>query len=347
MPFWLRPEFIKGFEFEHSVEPVRRAIASARSNGADAIVLAGHMGLKPRTGGDDFANNVIALTSEFPEVAAFIASHTHQTIPSRLTNGVLLTQADHFGIHIGRIDLTFDRASKKLLRREARCELMNNRVRFDHTILSRAKLQLDESASALAEPIGTLAETLHVRSQPSEPSEVEELVGAAILEELRERDVVVDGAMHGVFDERNNFLAGPKTIADVWKLIPFENYLVTAELTTDEIKNIMEEVYASREPRNLLGFQIRAEGGSSDRRITSMQLADGRPLQRDKRYAIAFNSFDSRRGGHRLRKLRALLETPGANCRFHPVLSRDAIINYFRRHGVVHRVVRETRPAAA
>ena len=177
MPFWLRPEFIRGFELEHSVEPVRRAIARAKSEGADAIVLAGHMGLKPRTGGDDFANSVIALTSEFPEVAAFIAGHTHQTVPSRLTNGVLLTQADHFGIHIGRIDLTFDRASKKLVHREARCELMNNRVSLDHTILSRAKSQLDQSASALIESIGTLAETLRVRSRPGEPSEVEELIG--------------------------------------------------------------------------------------------------------------------------------------------------------------------------
>jgi 2',3'-cyclic-nucleotide 2'-phosphodiesterase/3'-nucleotidase len=344
MPFWLQPELIRGFEFEHSVEPVRRAIASAKSEGADAFVLAGHMGLKPRTGGDDFANNVIALTSEFPEVAAFIAGHTHQTIPSRLTSGVLLTQADHFGIHIGRIDLTFDRASKKLLDREARCELMDNHIPFDHAILSRAKSQLEESARALAEPIGTLAETLRGRSRPGEPSEVEELIGAAILEELRERDVVVDGAMH---DERNNFVAGPKTIADVWKLIPLENYLVTAELTAEEIKNMMEEVYVSREPRNLLGFQIRTGGSGSDRRITSMELADGRPLQRAKRYIIAFNSFDSRSGGHRFMKLRALLETPGANCRFYPLLTRDVIINYFRRHGVVHKIVRATPLAAA
>src|SRR5438552_210323 len=120
MPFWFRPEFIRGFDFGYSVEPVRRAMMKVKGDGAQAIVLAGHMGLKPRNGGDDFANNVVALTSEFPEVAAFIAGHTHQTIPSRLTNGVLLTQADHFGLHVGRVDLTFDRRSKKLSRPDAR-----------------------------------------------------------------------------------------------------------------------------------------------------------------------------------------------------------------------------------
>jgi len=347
MPFWLRPEFIRDFGFQHSIEPVRRAIASARSNGADAIILAGHMGLKPRSGGDDFANNVIALTTEFPDVAVFIAGHTHQTIPSRLTDGVLLTQADHFGIHIGCVDLTFDRASKKLLRREARCELMNNRVPLDHTILSRARPQLEESACALAQPIGTLGETLRVRSRPGEASEVEQLIGAAIMESLRDRGVSVDGALHGVFDEKNNFVAGPRTVQDVWKLIPFENYLVTAALTPDEIKMVMEEVFSSREPRNLLGFEIQTEGTGSTRRISQMRLADGRLLERGQRYAIAFNSFDSRSGGHRFMKLRALLESPATRCTFHSVLTRDAVIDYFRRHGVVHKIDRETRPAVA
>jgi 2',3'-cyclic-nucleotide 2'-phosphodiesterase (5'-nucleotidase family) len=346
MSFWFRPEFIRGFGFEHSVEPVRRAIVGAKSEGADAIVLAGHMGLKPRSSGDDFANNVVALTSEFPGVAAFIAGHTHQIIPSRQTNGVLLTQADHFGIHVGRVDLSFDRVSKKLLHREARCELMNSRIRLDHTILSRAKPHLDESAIALAEPIGMLTDTLHPRGRPGEPSEVEELIGAAILEEMRERDVVVDGAMHGVFEEKD-FEPGPKTVNDIWELIPFENYIVTAELTPDEIKAVMEEVYRSREPRNLVGFEIRTDGIGYNRRITAMRLADCRVLEPDKRYSIAFNSFDSRSAGHHFMKLRDLLERSAANCVFHPVLTRDAVIGYFRRHGVVPKIARGCRPAAA
>jgi 5'-nucleotidase / UDP-sugar diphosphatase len=347
MSFWLRPEFIRGLAFEHSVDPVRRAIATAKSEGANAIVLAGHMGLKPRGGGDDFANNVVALTSEFSDITAFIAGHTHQVIPSRLINDVLLTQADHFGIHIGRLDLVFDRTSKKLLGREARCELMDNRVPLDHTILSRAKVPLAESANALAQPIGTLAETLHPRGRPGEPSQVEQLIGAAILEELRERDLVVDGAMHGVFDERSNFVAGPKTVKDIWELLPFENYLVTAELTPEEIKAVMEEVFVSREPRNLLGFQIQTERSGSERRISSMRLNDGRPLERGKRYCVAFNSFDSRSAGHRFMKLRTLLEMSASNCTFHSVLTRDALLNYFDRHGVVHQIDSAASAAAA
>jgi 5'-nucleotidase / UDP-sugar diphosphatase len=336
MPFWLRPEFTSGIEFQYPVEPVRRAIATAKSKGADAIILSGHMGLKPRSGGDDFANTVTALTSEFPEASVFIGGHTHQAIPSRLVNGALFTQADHFGIHVGRVDLFFDRNSRRLLRREASCEQMDNRFGFDPVVMSRAKSQLSESAVALAQPIGELVETLRARSRPGAPGDIEKLIGAAIMEALLERSVQVDGAMHGVFDEKANLVAGPKTVKDIWNVIPYENYIVTAELAPDEIKAVMEEVYASHEKRNLLGFEIKTEGRNYDRHITSMTLDDGRPLERGKKYVIAFNSFDSRSAGHRFMKLRALLETPAVNCTMHPVQTRDALIDYFRRHKVVH-----------
>jgi hypothetical protein len=89
------------------------------------------------------------------------------------------------------------------------------------------------------------------------------------------------------------------------------------------------------------------EGRGYDRHITSMTLDDGRPLDRGKKYVIAFNSFDSRSAGHRFMKLRALLETPAANCTMHPVQTRDALIDYFRRHKVVHRIAADRDWATA
>ena len=347
MPFWFVPEFTRGIEFQHPVEPVRRAITRAKSEGASVIVISGHMGLKMRTGGDDFANTVMALTSEFPEVAVFIAGHTHQAIPSRVTNGTLFTQADHFGIHVGRVDLLFDRNSKKLLHREAICELMDNRFHSDHVIVSRAKSQLAESEAALSQPVGELAETLRGRSRPGSPSDVERLIGAAISEALAERNVPVDGVMHGAFDERATLVAGPKTLNDIWNLIPYENYIVTAQLSSEEIKAVMEEVFTSHEKRNLLGLEVKTQGRGIDCRIVSMTLPNGQSLERNKKYVIALNSFDSRSGGHHFMKLRALLERPAAQYVLHPVQTRDALIGYFQRHKIVHRIARANPVAFA
>ena len=338
LPFWFRPEFIRGFDVQYPVEPVRRAIVRAKSEGANAIVVAGHMGLKTHTGGDDFANNVTSLTSEFQDVAVFIAGHTHQLIASRMMNGVLVTQADHFGIHAGRVDLYFNRETKRLVLREAHCELMDKRFRIDPVVVSRIRTQLDESHAALGQPIGELAETLRVRAQPGVPSEVERIIGAATMEMLRDRGTTVDGAFHGLFDEKNNAMAGRKTVDDVWNIIPFENYIVTASLLPEEIKMVMDEVYITRDRRSLLGFDVQTTGSGTERRIASITLDDGRPLEREKRYTIAFNSFDSRSAGHRFMKLRELLETPAVDCRLHDVQTRDALIEYFRRHKIVHRI---------
>jgi hypothetical protein len=60
-----------------------------------------------------------------------------------------------------------------------------------------------------------------------------------------------------------------------------------------------------------------------------MTFEDGRPLDRGKKYVIAFNAFDSRSAGHRFMKLRTLLEAPSANCTLHQVQTRDALIDYF------------------
>src|SRR2546430_14367159 len=105
---------------------------------------------------------------------------------------------------------------------------MKNLLSLNPAVISRAKSQLAESDAALAQPIGELAETFRARSRPGEPSDLERLIGAAIVEALRERSVPVDGVMHGVFDEKRDFTAGPKTGNDIWNVLPLEYYVVAA-----------------------------------------------------------------------------------------------------------------------
>jgi hypothetical protein len=104
----------------------------------------------------------------------------------------------------------------------------------------------------------------------------------------------------------------------------------------------MEEVFSSHEKRNLLGFEVKTQGQGDNCRIVSMALPNGQLLDRNKKYVIALNSFDSRSGGHHFMKLRALLERPEANCVLHPVQTRDAVIGYFQRHKIVHRIAAGT-----
>ncbi len=338
MPYWSLPENLRGLDFAHPVESVRQSIRAAKAEGAHAIVLAGHMGLKLKAGGDDFANCCMSLTSEFPEVAVFLAGHTHQNIPSRLTNGVLLTQANHYGIHAGRVDLVFDRASKRLLDRHARCELMDSRIRPDHIVISRAKDQLDQAEAVLKTPVGELADLLSLASTDNQPNDVERLIGASIMESLSAAGAPVDAVFHGVFDEKHDVAPGRKTIDDIWKIIPYENSLVTAQLTARELMTAMNETYQTHERRSLIGFTVETQGEGNRRAVSRILGPSSGPLDPSRRYTVAFNSHDSRSGGHRFMQLRSFLERKETKAQAHAIQSRDALIEYFQNHKVVHRI---------
>ncbi len=334
MPFWFRPEYLGGLSFAYPVEPVRRAVRAASAAGANAIVLAAHMGLKDRTGGDDFANTLMALTAEFPEIAVVIAGHTHRLVESRLTGTALLTQADHFGIHAGRVDLVFDRASKKLVGRSARCALMDRRIRPDPIILARARPHLRAAQRVLRQRVGRLRAPLGRRSEPGFPSGFELLIAAAVREALASRGTPVDGVLHGTFGEKT-IAPGPVTVADIWEMVPFENHVVTANLSGREIRAVLDEVFQVRETRNLMGFGMNIEGSGRERRVRALRKANGEPAGDDERFTIAMNSFDSRSAGHRFMILRDLLERNAARPVLHPVQTREALIAYFERHEVV------------
>ena len=145
---------------------------------------------------------------------------------------------------------------------------------------------------------------------------------------------MIDGVFHGSFEE-HALAPGRKTIGDLWALLPYENFLVTAELDVVGLRVMMEEVFQSRESRSLAGFRFTVTGEGSHRRLTTLVRADGRPLEPGRRYRIAFNTFDASSGGHRFMKLREMLARPEARCTFHPIQTREALIAYFRRRRVV------------
>jgi hypothetical protein len=109
----------------------------------------------------------------------------------------------------------------------------------------------------------------------------------------------------------------------------------------------MQEVWQSGEMRSLSGFKMIVEGQGKNRRLTSLRLANDQPLDPAKRYRIALNTFDARSAGHRFMKLRSILEHTDARCTFHCVQTRETLIDYFRRHKVVHRLPRAGSSKAA
>jgi len=333
LPYWFQPAFIKGFEPTDPIEAVRRAVAELTRRKADAIVLAVHMGTRSR--GDDFANHVDALTKAFPATAVVLAGHTHKDIPNQRVNGVLYTQANYFGLNAGRVDLVFDPNTRKLIGVQADTKRMDSSVALDPQVMSLAQADLDASAKVLETPAGKLLDPFSVRSAPGKPSDVERLIATSVAASLAKRGVKVDGVLHGLFSD-SDVAPGDKTIGDLWKILPYENFIITGDLSPEELAVVMGEIIsgsASKNERNLMGFQVRLETGSGKTRLLGISDANGAPLQGGRRYRIAMNTFDASSGGQRMMKLREIMRSPAARATLQPVQTRDALIDYFADRG--------------
>ncbi len=322
---WLPPEYLAGFEVLDPVEALRglmREIAEARP---DAILLAGHMGL---TRLDDIANRVGAITREFPGIAVYLGGHTHQNHSSLVINGV---------IYAGKVDLTFDRSSRRLLHRAAVTVPMDRQVPLDPLVLSVAQSELDAADQVLAQKIGELTEPFSVISSFGQPSDIERLIASGMAATLRKKNVAVDAVIHGLFDRQHSLGAGFKSVADAWSVLPYENQIVTVELAYADLLAVAQELGTSLEPRNLMGVSCVGASVGKAFRVDALRAADGSPLPVKPAYCIALNSYDSQSAGQRFPTLGRLVAQPSSRRILHPMQTRDALIDFFLARGKVGR----------
>jgi len=335
MPNWFLPEIVKGFAAYDPIPVLKETLAEVEALRPDAVILGAHMGIRPWSTGDDAANRLFGLTRECPGIDAVIAGHTHRDLPNQRVNGVVYTQANYFGIHLGRVDLIFDRDSRKLVQVQPLTSYMDSAVAIDPEVVALVRGDLDAAEEHLDAVTGVFEEPLEIRNAPGNPSELERLIGSSIYEGLTRRDIPVDAVLHGLLFADGAVPAGEKTVRDLWGIIPFENFIVTAEVTREQLVTILQEVYSNvRQLRSLMGIAPVISGRGQALEITELRMPDGSPLP-DRRIRIALNSYDAASGGGRFPVLRDILAEAESNRTLHRLQSRALIIEYVQRHSPV------------
>lgn len=288
---------------------------------------------------DDFGNQLGAVTAANPEIVACLGGHTHRDVPNARVNGVVFSQASFHGIHVGRLDLTFDRATRQLLHIQPVTTLMDSAIQLDPTILSLTEEDRERSDSRLATEIGFLAEPLSVVEAPGQPSDLAQLLGRGLAFGSQSAGHPVDGVYHGTFTfgSREPIPAGKVTIGDCWRLMPYENMIFIAELSPSEIKEVMDENYSQSNQKSLMGIRVTVTGRGRSARVENLFDHRGEPLDAHKRYRIAMNSYDASSGGRRLRRLAELTNDPQTSPRMlKGTQTRNALIDYFTEQQKVH-----------
>lgn len=309
IPYWSRPELLKEFGVLDPLQILQQSVTELRAQKVDAVVCLGHMGWKRA---DDYANPVQNLLKKVQGIDVYIGGHTHQDRPSWYWSNVLCTQANYYGINCGRVDLSFDLESRKLVKRNAWTVLMDDRVEMDPLVLESSKEAVSNAEERKKVVIGEVKNKISARGKTSA---YWELLCKSFLASAKKHDSEADLVFHGTFGT-SDVQPGVKTVEDAWQWLPYENWIVHATLTGAQIEEVI------------------AESGKDKYSDRSLYGADG-PLEADKKYRILFNSYDSQSGGRKLMKLRTMMAEKESNSYLLPINTREALIDYFLEHKTI------------
>ncbi|WP_193214560.1 bifunctional metallophosphatase/5'-nucleotidase [Luteolibacter marinus] len=321
LPYWLAPATLGGVAATDPIESLKKSLAEIQSEKPDAVVVLGHMGWRFS---DDYANPLREMLASVDGVDIYLAGHSHQDQPSFMNGRVLCSQASYYGIHCGRIDLTFDRDSRKLIDRRAFTVLMDSRFEFDPLVIEIAEPELAKADAQMKRKVCTVKAKIEGGGKYSE---VSKLLCESFAAALAKSGTPVDGVFHGTFG-RDDIPPGELTVADCWKILPYENGLLVAELTAQDLRVILAEDGGSR---TLWPFEVRvSKDGEVDR-----FLLDGQPVDESRRFKIAFNTYDGQSGGRSLPKLHEILLRPDSKRADTNVATREAFIDYLLDRGEI------------
>lgn len=146
-----------------------------------------------------------------------------------------------------------------------------------------------------------------------------------------------DVVFHGSFQTPATVSNRPLTMADLYRIVPYENLITVAQMTPAAMLAVMEtlmEYWGSHYFAVPYGLCVTVDPDAlPGERVVSMTRRDGSPLDPARRYAVAFNSYMAASSGMRQLPVRALIDGRDSGAADLPVLTRDALEAYLRACG--------------
>ncbi|MXP26301.1 bifunctional metallophosphatase/5'-nucleotidase [Altererythrobacter indicus] len=324
-PALVSPDGVTGLTFKDEADTINKATASLKAQGAEAVVVLIHQGLDPAPQNDPnscdgAAGDLLPIINKLkPGVDVMISGHTHRAYICQLpqpgtSQPLLVTSAGKYGTILTDIRLMIDPKTGKLLSRDAHNVVVQSQAfqegsksytvdnRFPHftpdkVVADYVGLYTKAAQQFSARKVGTLAGI--AEKDPNNPARggtLGRLIADSELAATRSAGAQI--AFMNPFGIRATLAPAPDgtvTFADIYKVQPFSNGLITFTLTGREVKQLLEQQFDSEGPMQVLspsqGFHFtydlsRKEGD----RITSMTL-NGSAINPTSTYRITTNSF--------------------------------------------------------
>ncbi len=297
---------IRGLEFRDEADALNALVPELRRQGVEAIVLLVHEGGISRGGFDDpacpgFEGAIVDIVKRLDRaVDVVVSGHTHQAYRCHV-DGRLVTSAGSYGRILTAIDLEIDRASRDVIRAQARNVIVEtSRFAADPAVAAHVARFAKLAAGHAGRLVGTVRGEFTPLANAAGESNLGALIAQAQLAAMREAAgaqvaFMNPGGIRAPLASRRP--DGGVTYGDLFSVQPFGNTLVAVTLTGEQLLRLLEQQFRAPPERTRIlqaaGIDYAWDGSRplGQRVVPGSVKVAGRALDPGADYRVAVNSF--------------------------------------------------------
>jgi 2',3'-cyclic-nucleotide 2'-phosphodiesterase (5'-nucleotidase family) len=273
------PKNITGLKFASAKETVEKYIPELKEKGADMIFVLSHQG--------DMADE--RLASSVTGIDLIVGGHSHTLMEdAKKVNETLIVQAGTQGEKVGTLNLAIDTQTKKIVSfKNTLIPVTDKDIKPDPEIEKIISSVVNEAKEKMSEVVGkSEVDLTHDRKKV-----LETVMGNVVTDSMRE-STGADVAMQNSGGIRDQIMAGELTMGDLYRVMPFDKFIVSMDLTGKQIKDLMEKS-ADRKKGNLQvsGITMDIEPKQAKWNKVSNVKIGGVPLDINKVYRVTTDDF--------------------------------------------------------
>lgn len=277
---------IRGLRFESPEKVLPGYIRELREKGVQLIGILSHCGVE---GDRKMAENV-------PGIDFIVGGHSHKALREPLkVNNTIIVQAGAYGMYVGALTLTVDRSSGKILSYTDRNELypvIDSQITPDPEVAKMMDKYYLRLKPIMEEVVGQSKEEI---TKTPETGRGDMPIGNVITDLLR----AYSGADIFFFNAgglRAPLPKGPITRDDIYKVLPFDDFTVTMELSGQEVMDTIVQGVSGSKIIQVSGITVSFYPSLNGRdKIAEVKVGD-KPLDLSKTYKVGTINYLSRGG---------------------------------------------------
>jgi len=311
-----KPGNLKGYRVIAVEKALPALIEKVKKEGAGPVVVLSHMGLDEDR----------EMASRVSGIDLIVGGHSHTEVKTPvLVGATIIVQAGYYGQQLGVMKLTADTGTQKITRYSERRILRKVKAgpnnAYDVAVAGIIKKYDDQIRGEFGRAVGETRVDLAKR--PFESN-----LGNLVCDAMREL-AGADAAIQNNGGIRTTIPKGKITLEQAYMLLPFDNNLMTMDLTGAQIMDILEQNAKTDGMLQVSGLKVVYDMSAAEGSRVKDLTIGGKPADRSRSYRVTTNDFLAA-GGDRFGMFR-----DGKNAVIGDNV-RDAFLDYLKKHSPVY-----------